>query len=79
MPIDGFGTEGSAVAIAWHMINEIRRIWKGKDEVRPKDLERLEKKVDELTECSTDTRIKLAEISAGVKRLNGNSKPGIVG
>ena len=73
MPVDGFGTEGSAIAIAWHMINEVRKVFKSKDEVRPKDLERLEKKVDQLTCDSTDTKIALARIEAGMKKLNGNT------
>ncbi len=70
--MDGFGTEGSAVAIAWHMINEVRRLFKAKDEVRPKDFARVETKVDELTKSHADLRVDIATISAGVKKLNGN-------
>lgn len=69
--MDGLGTEGAAASLAWHVVNEIRKFFKSRDEVRPKDLDRLEKAVEKLSDTCTDMRVEVAEIGVGMRKLNG--------
>lgn len=61
--MDGLGTEGAAASLVWHAINEVRKVLRG--DVRGKDLDRLEKKLDTLTNKMEDLRVDVAKLNGG--------------
>lgn len=49
--------------MAWHVVNEVRKVMRG--DVRGKDLDRLEEKMDKLTDKMEDLRVEVAKLNGG--------------
>lgn len=63
--MDGLGTEGAAAALGWHIVNEIRKVFK--PDVRASDLSEIKDSLKDLTKEVVDLRVHVA-------KLNGKPK-----
>lgn len=63
--MDGWGTEGAAASLAWHIVNEVRKFVK--PDIRGCDLERIEEALKAVTKELVDLRVQVAKLNGGVK------------
>ncbi len=64
--MDGWGTEGAAASLAWHVVNEVRKIFK--PDIRTSDIVEIKDSLKELTKEVVDLKVHVAGLNGGVKK-----------
>lgn len=64
--MDGWGTEGAAVGLFWHAINEVRKFMK--PDVRASDIAEIKEGLNDLRDKVENVRVDLARLNGGGKK-----------